>query len=446
MRTSSSAHDVCLRGNRLSINDHSYWDRADPAINIRALTTQLEDIQKASKGKGKKRQAGSDFHSSDRPRKLWKDEEVSQGDARLVDVFTHTFHFHCSTIIPDDVNPQHFVQDKDMPKSWAKQEEELHAAIQEADHDPIDLGEVNFTRQSSHTYASFRGSDTDFPMPTLHQDEALEDMDIDPNMSDLFLASITLARYHRAELHGNCRLVPVHENNLSFHLEIDLHVSLISSEILLPYPSSSVKDLQARESAQRRVLDYAFPPPFGASESSDAANIAFFYSILQSAPTPSSQLITDAMQPEELLTPLLPFQRRTVAWLLDREGISVNEQGQLSRKDTTFEYSFWRELVIGDVTWYRHGLTGQLSASLPTTPQQLGAILAEEPGLGKTLETIALIMLNPTPESSLMVKNYDDVAKVTVTSVKVLLMSVYCFRIALNQRPCRPVSLSHRRR
>jgi E3 ubiquitin-protein ligase SHPRH len=96
-------------------------------------------------------------------------------------------------------------------------------------------------------------------------------------------------------------------------------------------------------------------------------------------------------------TTLLPFQERTVDWLLRREGVTFSSSGVLEpfvntsppasfrpRKDATGQLCYVSQL--------RGTIVTDLSAVKGDTLKSLrGGILAEEMGLGKTVELIALI-------------------------------------------------------
>lgn len=83
-----------------------------------------------------------------------------------------------------------------------------------------------------------------------------------------------------------------------------------------------------------------------------------------------------------LFTELLPFQRNTVLWMIHQE--------------TTEKPMFgWRQAP----GYWHNPLTGQVLSSPDQIPQSAGAaaVLAEEMGLGKTIEVAALVLLNPRP-------------------------------------------------
>ena len=48
-----------------------------------------------------------------------------------------------------------------------------------------------------------------------------------------------------------------------------------------------------------------------------------------------------------------------------------------------------------------------------------GGIVAEEPGLGKTLECISTVIMNPAPHRSPVNKRWDAAAKIDVREIKV---------------------------
>ncbi|KXN90818.1 hypothetical protein AN958_03472 [Leucoagaricus sp. SymC.cos] len=152
-------------------------------------------------------------------------------------------------------------------------------------------------------------------------------------------------------------------------------------------------------------------------------DIPYFYSILTSAPQTPSPMADAAMQPDALLPTLLPFQRRSVAWLLAREGKEITPDGNIIDKTDNPEFSFWDEVQEGNHTFYYNRVARTVSTERPVLERAFGGILAEEPGLGKTLETLSLILLNPAPENRMpaMIR-WDPEARLNVKAVKTTLI------------------------
>ena len=83
---------------------------------------------------------------------------------------------------------------------------------------------------------------------------------------------------------------------------------------------------------------------------------------------------------------------------------------------------FWSKVEVSDgPALYMNHLTAVVLTERPPEDTMLGGILAEEPGLGKTLEAIALILLNPSVGRNPTTKRWDPVAKVFVKEIKVCL-------------------------
>jgi E3 ubiquitin-protein ligase SHPRH len=98
---------------------------------------------------------------------------------------------------------------------------------------------------------------------------------------------------------------------------------------------------------------------------------------------------------------LYPFQRRAVRWLLGREGVRLDHDGltkPLQYQTTAMPPSFFKSTDADGQQVYISQLLGAASRNLPDLqaafPDVSGGVLAEEMGLGKTVEVIALMCLH----------------------------------------------------
>ncbi|KAL3470661.1 SNF2 family N-terminal domain-containing protein [Aspergillus californicus] len=100
---------------------------------------------------------------------------------------------------------------------------------------------------------------------------------------------------------------------------------------------------------------------------------------------------------------LYPFQRRAVRWLLQREGKELNSEGQtvpiVQLPKAGLPESFQQITDVDGETCFASHLhmivTKNLSGWYDVGDHLRGGILAEEMGLGKTVEMISLMCLNP---------------------------------------------------
>lgn len=119
--------------------------------------------------------------------------------------------------------------------------------------------------------------------------------------------------------------------------------------------------------------------------------------------TDQSDASTVAMKVDELESELYPFQKRAVQWLLRKEGVEWSPNGGV--QDAPFKSntvglpnSFIRAADACGRPCYVSHLFGivtlELSPFVSLEHQLKGGILAEEMGLGKTVEMISLITLH----------------------------------------------------
>jgi E3 ubiquitin-protein ligase SHPRH len=200
------------------------------------------------------------------------------------------------------------------------------------------------------------------------------------------------------------------ENELPFRLHVELDVELQAS--ILETITKDVLD------SQRLFLSFVtsdFTP------GNHDTTIQAFNSTLQAAPALRDSIEPKYLQPSDLIPSLLPFQCRSVAWLLNREGKTVNTSGDVVPlpEDEHPLPVFWVDISVADRTVYFNRLTGELFPTRPASHTAQGGVLAEEPGLGKTLESIALILLNPAPHRSPSISHWDNEAKLDIKEIKV---------------------------
>lgn len=80
--------------------------------------------------------------------------------------------------------------------------------------------------------------------------------------------------------------------------------------------------------AQRRILSYVLPQPTPVEGYPGETNIRYFFSCLSPAPPIPQSVNQDALQPRDLQVQLFPFQKRSVHFLLQAEGMTIGSHGE----------------------------------------------------------------------------------------------------------------------
>ena len=219
---------------------------------------------------------------------------------------------------------------------------------------------------------------------------------------------------------------------LPFHFAVDVTLSFRIPSIFQPYTSSRpVQNRFVLETARRGLLHLAFPPSIpetSLSSSHGRVGVSFLYAVVQPARAVLCETADKFLQPTALLPALLPFQKRTVMWMLEREGKTCGPDGQLVSKhvDSSELPVLWQRVNLqredGQLNWYYHRLTGTLTPDRPDPHVVRGGIVAEEPGLGKTLECIALILLNPGLGRNAIDARWNSEGTVPIKDIRVRLV------------------------
>ncbi|RPA80098.1 hypothetical protein BJ508DRAFT_415585 [Ascobolus immersus RN42] len=130
-----------------------------------------------------------------------------------------------------------------------------------------------------------------------------------------------------------------------------------------------------------------------------------FYSACYTPPPNQDVSIGDI---EGMECGLLGFQKRTVAWMLTREGVQLKANGEVEmiangEVDKAEVPAFYQEKLDrhGKKIWFSATLGAVAKAGDPRVVDYgknvKGGILAEQMGLGKTVELLALVLLNQRP-------------------------------------------------
>ncbi|RMZ88239.1 hypothetical protein DV736_g4526, partial [Chaetothyriales sp. CBS 134916] len=105
---------------------------------------------------------------------------------------------------------------------------------------------------------------------------------------------------------------------------------------------------------------------------------------------------------DKLTSQLYPFQRRTIRWMLSKEGVSVSSDGTVNplvkSDEGLLPNGFASVYTRGGVTCYVNHALGLVSSSLNDVQRKfrnpIGGLLADEMGLGKTLALIGIVCLH----------------------------------------------------
>ncbi|KAK9463406.1 SNF2 family N-terminal domain-containing protein [Lipomyces oligophaga] len=219
---------------------------------------------------------------------------------------------------------------------------------------------------------------------------------------------------------------------LCFSVAASLSIYLDFGVVL---PSSAVPSAYAAEMASVPVFDQlihkAFPAlsmnarkynhepdekSMGSDERQAVTPVQFYRAICQHQLPKASPMI----QHPDLITPLLDYQAQTVEWCLQREGKFISStSGELENmpiSDLPFPPLGWTKTeVTGKYFWVapQYGLvctsdTQLRDESYSSFMSGAKGLIAEEMGLGKSIEAIDLILLNRRPD--------EDIGRSTIDS------------------------------
>ena len=176
------------------------------------------------------------------------------------------------------------------------------------------------------------------------------------------------------------------------------------------------------------AINAFFSDPNGSSASNSTWSPQDFY---ESAHRPSKdRQAADGLQPQALTAMLYPFQKRAVQWLLRREGVEWvdgnirkvrvrHDMKALPMTFQRFEDADGRECYISHL----FGVVTKDVAPFWELERSLsGGILAEEMGLGKTIEMISLVALHKRSKTNLEpIRNHEKSDSLRPTSATLII-------------------------
>lgn len=246
----------------------------------------------------------------------------------------------------------------------------------------------------------------------------------------------------RSHVRVPCLQLTILLDTKSNSIEVLLNYCVELEPLFFRYFSSDVSSLL---STVLRPNITHFPTdtdPFYSSYESMPTDAHLFYKVITDN-TNRMPRVSSSMAHPQLFTELLPFQRKTVKWLLEKESMAFNDADKTvlyvplvssdlvsdinSFPDVDHEkldrliypvlnklcYGWNRVLFKKDICWYNE-LTGNIMDRTAAVqflrenfedfnkePIPAAGLLSEEMGLGKTIEIIDLVLLNPRPRNEI---------------------------------------------
>ncbi|KAH7152481.1 SNF2 family N-terminal domain-containing protein [Dactylonectria estremocensis] len=158
--------------------------------------------------------------------------------------------------------------------------------------------------------------------------------------------------------------------------------------------------------ASQNLIDSVFPPPDSTNRQQRQVTWSPMDFYDAAYVPPKDDKVADSIEVPGLEATLFPYQKRTLQWLLRREGVrwseakkgveSLADSGKNSRVEVfrKVKDAIGEDFYLSDIF---HTATRDVSLFQQANAAVRGGILAEEMGLGKTLEILGLILLHPRP-------------------------------------------------
>ncbi|KAG0222698.1 hypothetical protein BGX31_008918 [Mortierella sp. GBA43] len=257
--------------------------------------------------------------------------------------------------------------------------------------DPVSLPPLSVTFQEGTIMAKLNGDDILAVRQDDPDDQSWAEFATRNSLHNRTLFSALEAFKFSKQITVDVSLVrPDSSSVLQIGFSVSLHQSLFSHSLSCP------RDI---DTAMQDLMYFVFPPPKDPSHNYTENAIKDLYTHLKPVTTAEPP---PGIQPEALNPQLLPFQRQTVAWCLKRECGVVAATGEVRYKEPAIleklPFSWEQVSTPSGVDLFINRLCGLMCLADPdlvaTEPEPRGGILAEEMGLGKTVEMLALILLN----------------------------------------------------
>ena len=347
-----------------------------------------------------------------------------------VPALKHTYNLTFTLSLPDPDN-----EDANAMGVYRKEVEVLKKTLSLCSQSTIisDQGDILLPVTVSNSFSdgrlrctlSVRLPDLQGPLLVFCADHAPERLGPgDPYPLEPVGAAHLLEAYHGVGLTLSARLRPTSDPEGFPEDALPLKVTIVlEGSLLFPKIAHIPKNVMRRgyPGAWNTLIKHLFPPPPADFPNyRGETDIAFLYSVLKPAPSLPSYISSVDVQPKALLPSLLPFQRRSVIWMLQCERKTLDDKGQVVPFVPDHHPLFWESVELGGQTMYLNRLRGTLSLKPPPPDvEYTGGSLNEAPGLGKTIECMALILLNPGDQRNPSVKRWDADAEVDVQEVRV---------------------------
>lgn len=399
MHTQESSHEILCRYKDPSLGSSStmYECQGKCALPIDfqvllAFVRQKHPDDTQTIKDGKKRSASASSPGRSKRAKI-ADDVSTENDHSTIPVYRHTFDLRFTTrTVPAGSGTSYTDGIRALSPAETEKaqniEAELLNVLRAHYNGPtqditIDLGDFN--ARNLPCYAS-REPPFGLWSPSLNRHLCIlprEPVSIDTSSYDVallrgdlfsFVNAMPCLPLPRASLSATASLVvkPVtswdpSSDDMPFRLVVDVDMAFHTPAIFEPLAGNRLAN-----EARRALLHFAFPSPTPDSFHG-RVDIPFFYASVHPAPQLSSDKAHEATQPDALLPTLLPFQRRTVAWMLDREGkVLEPSSGTVIERPMDFTNLplFWERVTVKpkvgpETVWYYRRLTGDLTAEFP---------------------------------------------------------------------------------